>query len=95
MSFEQRREQLPQEYSFPIQMIADFLGYIPPPNTIRGAICYILLFFCIRLLFKIVGLCIANFFGLDSGEGINQRILDRREKKSIEAQIMLDNLYKN
>ena len=94
MSFEQRREQLP-EYSYPIQKIADFLGYLPAPNTFRGAICYMMMLICIRLIFKIVGLVLANVIDIDSDEIIKRRILERREKKDVEAKILLDNLYKN
>jgi hypothetical protein len=94
MSFEQRREQLPT-YSYPVQLIVDFLAYIPPPNTIRGAVCYLMIFLCLRLVFKILGIALADLLGLDYGDGINQRIIKNREQKSIEAKKLLDNLYKN
>lgn len=94
MSFEQRREQMP-EYSYPIQMIANILGYIPPLNTIRGAVCFLMIFICIRLVFKIIGIAIADLLGLDSGDIMKQRIIAKREQKSIDAKKLLDNLYKN
>ncbi len=91
MSFETRNEYTPK-LSYFKQILFDFFQYLPPPNTIRGMICYTLLIGCISLIFRLVALLIYNYVESKSSDGIKRQIIERRKDKEIEARKMLERL---
>jgi hypothetical protein len=94
MSFEQRKEYIP-EYPLHLKLIAAIFEYLPPPNTIRGMICYLLFFYCIRMIFKLGGIMLARYIEENSTEGIRRRIEENRKVKDIEARKLLEKLNFN
>jgi hypothetical protein len=91
MSFESRNEKMP-EYPLHLRAVAAFFEYLPPPNTIRGMICYLMVFYCIRMVFKLGALLLARYIEENSTEGLRKRIEENRKHKEIEAKKLLDKL---
>lgn len=91
MSFEQRKEIIP-DYPIHIKLIASIFSYMPPPNTLRGMICYMLFFYCVRMIFKLGGLLVARYIEENSTEGIRKRIEENRKQKEVEARKLLESL---
>ncbi len=94
MSFEQRKEHIP-DYPIHLKLIASIFSYMPPPNTFRGMICYMLFFYCVRMIFKLGGLLITRYIVENSTEGVRKRIEENRKHREIEARKLLEKLNFN